>query len=129
MREQADSMTVDLAAARLTDLTAYADREIVDMPSGPIIWMTVDLNYHLPGLSPSISIRVPVEYIEGESCADRRQRALRASRRLIDHICAAMAAAPDVPSDPLVSHLAAPAAGPGIRDALRPQALAGTGRD
>jgi hypothetical protein len=121
--------TIDLSAARLTDLTAYADREIVDMPSGRVIWMTVDLNYHLPGLSPSVSIRVPMEYIDGESGEDRRRRALRASRRLIDHVCAATAGAAEVPPQPRVGRLAPqqPPVGPDAGRALRSQALVGTG--
>jgi hypothetical protein len=96
----ADSMSVDLSSARLTDLTTYADREIVSTPSGLLIWMTVDLNYHVPGLSPSVSIRVPVDYVEGENNETRRQRAMRAARRLIDRACTATGVAPETPPRP-----------------------------
>jgi hypothetical protein len=93
-------MSVDLTTARLTDLTAYADREVINSSAGRIIWMTVDLNYEVPGLCPSLSIRVPVDYIEGESHDSRRQRAIRAARRLIDHACAATGVTPETPPHP-----------------------------
>jgi hypothetical protein len=80
-------MIESLSNAKLIDLTAYADRAPAGTEAGPVIWMTVDLNYRLLGLCPSISIRVPVEWVEGETAERRYIRTLRAVRELLDHAC------------------------------------------
>ena len=121
-------MSLDLSAAKLTDLTAYADREVVNAPSGRVIWMTVDLNYELSGLCPSVSIRVPVDYSEGESHDSRRQRAMRAARGLIDHACnAKKGVPPETLSHPRTARSGAKRANAELVRGGGPEAFAGTG--
>lgn len=85
--------------AKVTDLSTRFETLPVDTEIGPILWADVDITYTLAGLTPTVSIRVPVPFEAGDSEAQRKSQALRNARLLIDHACQAA----NVPSDKPVS--------------------------
>jgi hypothetical protein len=86
-------MAPKLSTAQITDLDATFDAVPVESVEGPLIWATVRIVYSLQGLSPAVTIRVPVPWNSEESQDERRSQALRAARRLIDHACRTVAPA------------------------------------
>ena len=53
-------MVLKLSTAKVTDLDAAFDAAPVETADGPIIWATVTIEYAISGLSPALSIKVPV---------------------------------------------------------------------
>ena len=84
------------AAPKITDFETNFDAVPVATPDGEVIWADVRIDYLLAGLAPSVNIRVPVPWNEHETAAERKGKALRCARELIDHACRA-AGAPEEP--------------------------------
>ena len=83
--------------AKVVDLDAVVESVPVDTPEGPVVWAAISIHYTLSGLSPSVTIRVPLSWKAGESEAAQRGRALQSARLLIEHACRAAGVGP--PSD------------------------------
>lgn len=64
---------------------------------GPILWADVEITYVMAGLNPTVAIRVPILFKEGELDADRKRQALRNARLLIDHACQVSGVTTDAP--------------------------------
>jgi hypothetical protein len=85
-----------LAAAKITDFETSFDAVPVSTPDGEVIWADVRIDYILSGLTPCVTIRVPVPWSEQDGVDERKSKALRCARQLIDHACrAAGVAAPE----------------------------------
>jgi hypothetical protein len=82
-------MVIKPATAKVTNLDAAFDAAPIETTGGPAIWATVTIDYRLDGLTPTVSIRVPIPWNEHETEAERRGAALRCARQLIDHACRA----------------------------------------
>ena len=80
-------MKIKPNTAKLVDMQTRLDREAVHTPIGPVQWATVRLNYALAGLSPSLTIRVPIALDKPQSETERANQALRNARLVIDHAC------------------------------------------
>ena len=87
-------MAIKPSAAKVVDLDAAFDAAPVETPDGPIIWGTVTIEYTLGTLAPTVNIRVPVPWKDGESPDQRRAQALRCARQLIEHACRAAGVGP-----------------------------------
>jgi hypothetical protein len=86
-----------------------------------IAWADVQITYMLSDLAPIVTIRVPVPWNDSETLGERKGRALRSARQLIDHACrAAGVGAPE----PEMSNLIGNAV-----DAVTPPALAGLAQE
>jgi hypothetical protein len=107
-------MVIKSATAKATNLDTAFDAVPVETPDGPAIWATVMIGYALGGLTPTVSIRVPVPWNEHETETERRGLALRYARQLIDHACRAAGLQP-VEAQPVA----------GLVDAVLPTALEG----
>lgn len=83
-------MTLKLSTAKVTDLTTTLDAVPVETATGPVVWATVRITYLADGLEPSVTLCVPVEWQDGESDDQRKSKALRSARQLIDHACNVM---------------------------------------
>lgn len=95
-------MALKPSAARVIDLETMFDSDPQDSVEGPVIWATVKIVYALQGLSPALTIRVPVPWNAQESPAQRRAQALRSARQLIDHACRAGGIGPaEAETDPV----------------------------
>ena len=77
------------AAAKITDFETSFDAVPVPSTDGDVIWADVRIVYVLSGLAPSVTIRVPVPWSESETSEERKSKALRCARELIDHACRA----------------------------------------
>lgn len=77
------------AAPKITDFETTFDAVPVAVVGGEVIWADVRIDYLLSGLAPSVVIRVPVPWNESETVEERKGRALRRARELIDHACRA----------------------------------------
>ena len=77
------------AAPKITDFETTFDAVPVAVVGGEVIWADVRIDYLLSGLAPSVVIRVPVPWNESETVEERKGRALRCARELIDHACRA----------------------------------------
>ena len=87
-------MAPKLSSARIVDLDTTFDAAPIESADGSFIWVTVKIVYALGGLTPVATIRVPVSWDQEESQDQRRGRALRAARQLIDHACRAVGILP-----------------------------------
>ena len=86
-----------LPSSKIIGLVTTVDTEIVQTPTGPMLWGAVELLYSSDSMEPRINIRVPIPAIEEESDEQRRSETLRRARKLIDHACVAMNPEPDEP--------------------------------
>jgi hypothetical protein len=77
------------ATAKITDFETSFDAVPVSTPDGDVIWADVRIDYILSGLTPCVTIRVPVPWSERDTAEERKARALRCARQLIDHACRA----------------------------------------
>lgn len=75
--------------AKVVGLTTSFDPTTIEPSLGPLVWATVHIDYALAGLSPSVTIRVPVAVDPGTAETELHGQALRNARLLIDHACRA----------------------------------------
>ena len=80
-------MKIKPSTAKLVEMQTRLDPEAVPSSVGPVLWATVRLDYVLAGLSPSMTIRVPVAWDKAQTEEERAAHALRNARLLIDHAC------------------------------------------
>jgi hypothetical protein len=82
-------MVLRPSTAKITDFETSFDA--VPMPSteGDVIWADIRIDYVLSGLTPTVTIRVPVPWNESDTADERKSKALRCARQLIDHACRA----------------------------------------
>jgi hypothetical protein len=100
------SMPIKPSAAKITDFETSFDAAPVATAEGEVIWADVRIDYILAGLTPSVTIRIPVPWREGDTPEARKSMALRCARELIDHACIAAG----IPSPPIPT--------PGFRDTI-----------
>ena len=84
-------------AAKVADLSTRFEALPEQTEIGPILWADVEITYVLAGLNPTVAIRVPIPFKEGEVDADRKRQALRNARLLIDHACQVGGVTTDAP--------------------------------
>lgn len=90
-------MALRPAMAKIIDLDTTVDVVPVESSEGPIVWATVKMEYTLAGLTPAVTICVPVPWKAEESQDERRAQALRCARQLIEHACRAAGVGPAEP--------------------------------
>ena len=84
-------------SAQVVDLSTRFETLPVETEVGPILWADIQIAYTLAGLNPTVDIRVPVPFEAGETDAQRKAKALRSARLLIDHACQAAGVRADRP--------------------------------
>ena len=77
------------STAKITDFETSFDAVPVASAEGEVIWADVRIDYILSGLTPTVIIRVPVPWNELDTSEERKSKALRCARQLIDHACRA----------------------------------------
>ena len=82
-------MALKPSTAKITDFETSFDAVPVASAEGEVIWADVRIDYILSGLAPTVTIRVPVPWNERDTPEDRKSKALRCARQLIDHACRA----------------------------------------
>jgi hypothetical protein len=82
-------MALKPSTAKITDFETSFDAVPVASAEGEVIWADVRIDYILSGLTPTVTIRVPVPWNERDTPEDRKSKALRCARQLIDHACRA----------------------------------------
>ena len=82
-------MALKPSTAKITDFETSFDAVPVASAEGDVIWADVRIDYILSGLTPTVTIRVPVPWNERDTPEERKSKALRCARRLIDHACRA----------------------------------------
>jgi hypothetical protein len=82
-------MALKPSTAKITDFETSFDAVPVASAEGDIIWADVRIDYILSGLAPTVTIRVPVPWNERDTPEERKSKALRCARQLIDHACRA----------------------------------------
>lgn len=83
-----------IPAPKVTNLTASFDRGPTETGMGTVIWADVEVDYFWRQATPSVTIRVPVPWEEGQTSEERYACALKLARQLIDHACVASEFAP-----------------------------------
>jgi hypothetical protein len=110
-------MAINPATAKVTELEISLDAVPVSSAAGMIAWADVQITYMLSDLAPIVTIRVPVPWNDSETLGERKGRALRSARQLIDHACrAAGVGAPEPEMSNLIENAV---------DAVTPPPLAG----
>jgi hypothetical protein len=74
-------------AAKVADLSTRFEAMPEHSEIGAILWADVEITYVMAGLNPTVAIRVPIPFKEGETDIERKRQALRNARLLIDHAC------------------------------------------
>ena len=87
-------MVFKMSSVKITDFETSFDVNPVATPKGEVIWADVRIDYILASLAPRVIIRVPVPWNADETMEQRRSKALRCARELIDHACRASSIAP-----------------------------------
>ena len=82
-------MALKPSTAKITDFETSFDAVPVASPEGHVIWADVRIDYILSGLTPTVTIRVPIPWSERDTPEERKAKALRCARQLIDHACRA----------------------------------------
>jgi hypothetical protein len=82
-------MALKPSTAKITDFETSFDAVPMASAEGDVIWADVRIDYILAGLTPTVTIRVPVPWTERETPEERKSKALRCARQLIDHACRA----------------------------------------
>lgn len=116
----AASARLNPAAAKVTDLETSFDAIPVPSVAGEVIWADVQIDYLLSGLMPSVTIRVPVPWSERDTPEERKAKALRSARQLIEHACRAAGVIEPEAEKNVVE---------GILEAVTPPALAGLSQE
>jgi hypothetical protein len=83
------AMALKPSTAKITDFETSFDAVPVGSVEGKVIWADVRIDYILSGLTPTVTIRVPIPWTESDMPEDRKSKALRCARQLIDHACRA----------------------------------------
>jgi hypothetical protein len=83
------AMALKPSTAKITDFETSFDAVPVASAEGEIIWADVRIDYILSGLTPTVTIRVPLPWNERDRTEERKSKALRCARQLIDHACRA----------------------------------------
>ena len=83
------AMALKPSTAKITDFETSFDAVPVASAEGEVIWADVRIDYILAGLAPTVTIRVPVPWSERDTPDERKSKALRCARQLIDHACRA----------------------------------------
>ena len=91
------AMDLEPNTAHMIDLSTRFETLPVDTDAGPILWADIRIAYTLAGLDPTVDIRVPVPFEAGETDAQRKAKALRSARLLINHACQAAGVRADRP--------------------------------
>ena len=115
-------MPIKPNTAKVTDLHTTVEPDTVDTADGPILWATVRMDYTLSGVTPVVTIRVPIPFIDGQSETERRGQALRCARQLIEHACRAAgigSAEPETEENPFEEAI----------DSVAPSALQGIAQE
>lgn len=115
-------MALKPSTAKITDFETSFDAVPVASAEGEVIWADVRIDYILLGLTPMVTIRVPVPWNAGETADERKSKALRCARQLIDHACraAGVAAAESEINDSPVEE---------VLEAVTPTALEGIAQE
>jgi hypothetical protein len=110
------------STAQITDFETSFDAVPVASAEGDVIWADVRIDYILSGLTPTVTIRVPIPWSDRDTPEERKSKALRCARQLIDHAChaAGVAAAETGKYDSPVEE---------VLDAVTPTALAGIAQE
>lgn len=82
-------MALKPSTAKITDFETSFDAVPVASAEGDVIWADVRIDYILSDLTPTVTIRVPIPWNESETPEERKSKALRCARQLIDHACRA----------------------------------------
>jgi len=91
-------MVLKPSISKITDYETSFDATPEATPDGEVIWADVRIDYILLGdLTPQVTIRVPVPWSLYETSEQRRSKALRNARELIDHACRASGIGPREP--------------------------------
>ena len=88
------AMALKPSTAKITDFETSFDAVPVESPEGDVIWADVRIEYILSGLTPAVTIRVPVPWNELDTSEERKSKALRCARQLIEHACRAAGVGP-----------------------------------
>jgi hypothetical protein len=115
-------MALKPSTAKITDFETSFDALPVASAEGDVIWADVRIDYILAGLTPAVTIRVPVPWNERDTPDERKSKALRCARELIDQACraAGVAAAENRIDDSPVED---------VLDAVMPTALEGIAQE
>lgn len=84
-------MVFNPATAKVTDIQVSWDAAAETTPDGPLFWATVEIHYALDGLTPTVSIRVPMPCVADVGSRACRLQALQGARSLLNHACGAPA--------------------------------------
>ena len=76
--------------SKITDLMTTVDSTVFETPTGPMVWGAVDICYHVGGLEPRVTIKVPIPALKDQSDEQRRAETLQRARKLIDHACSTL---------------------------------------
>src|SRR5665213_2610118 len=93
-REPEIVMALKPSTAQITDFETSFDAVPVTSAEGEVIWADVRIDYILSGLTPTVTIRVPVPWNARDTPEERKSKALRCARQLIDHACHAAGMGP-----------------------------------
>jgi hypothetical protein len=115
-------MALKPATAKIIDLDTTVEVVPVESREGPIVWATVKMEYTLAGLTPQVTICVPVPWKESDTQDERRAQALRCARQLIEHACRAAGVGPTVIETE-------DATGEGVIETVTPPALEGLAQE
>lgn len=115
-------MALKPSTAKITDFETSFDAVPVGSVEGEVIWADVRIDYVLSGLTPTVTIRVPVPWNERDTPDERKSNALLCARRLIDHACraAGVGAAETEIDDSRIEE---------VLDAVAPKALEGIAQE
>lgn len=115
-------MALKPSTAKITDSETSFDAVPVASAEGEVIWADVRIDYILSGLTPTVTIRVPLPWNESDTSEERKSKALRCARQLIDHACRAAgvgSAETGIDDNPVEE----------VIDAVTPTALAGLAQE
>jgi hypothetical protein len=115
-------MALKPSTAKITDFETSFDAMPVTSAEGEVIWADVRIDYILSGLTPTVTIRVPVPWNESDTPEERKSKALRCARQLNDHACRAAgvgSAETGIDDSPVEE----------VIDAVTPTALAGLAQE
>ena len=96
-------MALKPSTAKITEFETTFDAAPVAGPEGEVIWADVRIDYLLSGLIPRVTIRVPVPWNPNDTVDQRRSKALRCARELIEHACHASGVGPQEPGQDSMS--------------------------
>jgi hypothetical protein len=115
------AMALKPSTAKITDFETSFDAVPVTSPEGDVIWADIRIDYILSGLTPTVIIRVPVPWNELDTSEERKSKALRCARQLIDHACRAAGVGAETEIDDTPAEE--------VLDAVMPTALEGIGQE